>query len=194
MDGMRIHAPRPEGRASTDSGFTLIEVMVAMLVLTGGLMSLVGMFALGVTSAAQSTPMMIAREKAREAVESVHSARDTGTLAWNTVFNVSDDPNGVFLDGPQYLKAAGDDGLVNTADDGAIETMESPGPDGIHGTSDDRTTTLSDFKREVAIDTLTLDASAAVNPALRKVTVTVTYKFHGADQHYVLVTYVSSYS
>jgi hypothetical protein len=92
------------------------------------------------------------------------------------------------------LRSAGDDGLVNTADDGAIEKMENPGPDGSFGTSDDRTTTLTDYKREIAIDTLTLDSSALVNPSLRKVTVTITYKFNGADHDYVLVTYVSSYS
>ncbi len=60
--------------------------------------------------------MLIAREKAREAIESVHAARDTGEASWATIRNVLD--GGVFLDGAQPIKDPGDDGLVNTADDG----------------------------------------------------------------------------
>ena len=61
--------------------------------------------------------MLIAREKAREAVESVHAARDTGEVAWTTIQNVADG-DGVFLNGAQPIKDPGIDGLVNTADDG----------------------------------------------------------------------------
>ena len=78
-----------------------------------------------------STPMLIAREKAREAIESVHAARDTGEFAWTTILNVAD--GGVFLNGAQPVRRPGIDGLVNTADDGAIETMNKPGADGILG-------------------------------------------------------------
>ena len=67
-----------------------------------------------------STPMLVAREKAREAIESVHAARDTGEFAWTTILNVAD--GGVFLNGAQSVRRPGLDGLVNTADDGAVET------------------------------------------------------------------------
>ena len=93
--------------------------------LTVALLSLVGVFAMGVAAMTASTPMLIAREKAREAVESVHAARDTGEFAWNTIRNVAD--GGVFLNGAQPLRRPGIDGLVNTADDGAIETIVKPG-------------------------------------------------------------------
>ena len=63
---------------------------------------------------------LIAREKAREAVESVHSARDMRVITWAQIRNVQQ--GGVFLAGAQPLRTAGADGLVNTADDGALES------------------------------------------------------------------------
>lgn len=175
-----------------DGGFTLIEVMVAIVVLATGVLALVGVFAIGVQKVSTSTPMLIAREKAREAVESVHAARDTGELSWATVNNVAN--GGVFLGGAQPLKTPGNDGLVNTADDGAVETMRKPGADGVLNTVDDEVVALNDFTREVAITTLAFDASAVINPNLRQVTVNVRYKVHNTWRTYTLVTYVSSYS
>ena len=95
--------------------------------------------------------MLIAREKAREAVESVHSARDTGELSWSRVRNVAD--GGAFLNGAQDVKMPGPDGLVNTADDGAIEVLRAPGADGVLNTADDALTTLAHelFQRQITI-------------------------------------------
>ncbi len=140
-------------------GFTLIEVMIAIVVLTVGVMSLVGVMAVGLQTVGASSNMLIAREKAREAVESVHSARDTGELAWGKVRNVSD--GGVFLNGMKDVKVPGNDGLINTADDGAIEVVKTPGPDGILGNSDDVSTPLlpTEFQREVLITTLNRDGT-----------------------------------
>jgi prepilin-type N-terminal cleavage/methylation domain-containing protein len=117
---MRMQLESPAGRQA-ESGFSLIETMVAMGVMSAGLMALVGVFALGVTRMATSSPMLIAREKAREAVESVHAARDTAELAWNTVKNTSETGGGSSPD-RKVSKPPGPDGPVNTADDGAIET------------------------------------------------------------------------
>ena len=85
-------------------------------------------------------------------------------------------------------------GLVNTADDGPIETMKKPGLDGILGTADDETVTLNDFTRQIAITPLNLDGTATVNPNLRQVTVTIRYRVDRAWRTYTLVSYVSSYS
>ncbi len=166
--------------------------MIAMLVLTVGVMGLVGVFTMGVARIATSTPMLIAREKAREAVESVHAARDTGELAWAKVRNVAD--TGVFLSGAQPVKVPGPDGLVNTVDDGPVETLRKPGPDGILNNTDDEIVTLTDYTREIAITPLNYDAVATVNPNLRQVTVIVRYKTNGVWRNYTLVTYVSAYS
>ena len=108
-----VSHPSTSGRA----GFTLIEALVAMMVLTVGLLGLAQSFYVGMRHMSTSSANLIAREKAREAVESVHTARDTRTITWDQIRNVSN--GGVFLDGAQPLQNAGDDGLVNTADDAA---------------------------------------------------------------------------
>src|SRR3954451_10127999 len=137
------------------SGFSLIETIVAMGILATGLLGLAGVFTMGMAHLATSSANLIAREKAREAIESVHTARDTQTIKWCQIYNVSstrtsdcdDQPAGVFLDGAQGVKAPGADGLVNTADDGAVAKL--PGPDGLLGTTDD--VTLSNFTRTIVI-------------------------------------------
>ncbi len=173
-------------------GFSLIEVMIAMVILTVGLLSLVGVAAMGVRRAGESSPMLIAREKAREAIESVHTARDTGELTWTKIQNVSN--GGVFLDAAQSLKIPGVDGLVNTADDGAVEAVRNAGPDGILNNGDDIITTLNDYTRQVTITPLNYDGTATVNPTLRQIQVVVRYKVGGVWNNYTITTYISSYS
>ena len=171
--GPLSHRPSAEG-ARDERGFSLIEVLAAMLILTAGLLPLAALFATAVQRMGASTPMLVAREKAREAIESVHAARDTGEASWATIRNTND--GGVFLTGARAIKDPGNDGLVNTADDGAEEL-----PDTL-------------FTREIAITPLNMDGSAVVNPNLRQVTVTVRYRVGNAWQTYSVVTYISSYS
>lgn len=155
-------------------GFSLVEVMVAMFILTAGLLPLAALFAVGVQRMTASTPQLLAREKAREAIESVHAARDTGEFSWTTIRNVAD--GGVFLSGAQAIKAPGNDGLVNTADDGATQI-----PSG-------------QMTREIDINTLNFDGTATLNPNLREVRVVILYAVGSTWFTYVLTTYISSYS
>jgi type II secretory pathway pseudopilin PulG len=183
-------------------GFSLIEVLVATIVLTVGLLSLVGVAAVGVQRVAQSSPMLIAREEAREAIESVHTARDTGEITWAKINNTTAAVPGVFLAGPQPLKIAGPDGLLNTADDGAIETIRTAGPDNILNNADDVITTLTNYTREIAITPMNCDAgdppicggAGVVNKNLRQIVVTVKYEVNGIWQTYAITTYISSFS
>lgn len=179
-----------------DSGFSLIETIVAMGILATGLLGLAGVFTVGMAHMATSSANLIAREKAREAIESVHTARDTRTIIWCQIYNVSStrtsdcsgQPAGVFLDGEQPIKDPGNDGLVNTADDGAVSKL--PGPDGVLGTSDD--ITLSNFTRSVTI-TNVLDGTTP-NPNLKQIVVTIKYNVGPVKRSYTLTTYVSSIS
>lgn len=163
-----------EGGARDERGFSLIEVLVATVVLAVGLLPLVGLFAVGVQQMGASTPMMLAREKAREAIESVHAARDTGTASWETIQNVAN--GGVFLDNAAPISDPGVDGLVNTADDGAEQLSEGM------------------FTREIDILPVNIDGTANPNPNLREVRVIVRYRLNQVWRTYTLVTYISSYS
>ena len=179
-------------RRRSGAGFTVLEVVIAMSILSVALLSLVGVFATGLRRVGSSSNQLIAREKAREAIESVHAARDTGRVSWGSICNVAD--GGIFLAGTQQLKQPGTDGIVNTADDGAVETVRKPGPDGILGNADDEITSLTNFTREVTITPLNYPNTTTVNPSLRQITVNVRYLVEDTWRTYTLTTYVSSFS
>lgn len=175
-----------------ERGSTLIEALVAMVILTVGLLGLAQVFVVGMTHMATSESNLIAREKAREAVESVHTARDTQTITWAQIRNVSD--GGVFLNGPQALRQPGIDGLVNTADDVMPLEVIGPGPDRQLGTADD--VRAEGFRREIVIQDI------PGSPALRRLIVRIAYRFGATIPPctqtgpgcYVLETFVSSFS
>ena len=186
-----------------DDGFSLLEVLVSMFLLTGSLLALAQVFLLGMSHASTSSASLIAREKAREAIESVHTARDTRTITWNQIRNATarmcaglaepdgwDDTGGTFVDGqqPGGLHVAGPDGLVNTAGDDALplERIVDVGPDGLRGTPDDTEQPLSQFSREIWI----CDHSNS----LREIQVTVDFRVGNLTRQYRLTTYISNYS
>lgn len=178
-------------RYRSADGFSLIEVIVATGILATGLLSLAGVFSIGMIHMAASSPGIIAREKAREAVESVHTARDTGNTPWTKIRNVP--ALGAFLTGPQPMYAAGVDGLANTADDAAAGLEKLPGYDNILGTTDD--IPLTDYTREIQITDLFMDyAPTVVNPNLRQIKVIIRFKAAGFWRTYTLTTFVSSFS
>jgi prepilin-type N-terminal cleavage/methylation domain-containing protein len=189
----------PENVRKSEAGFSLIETMIAMAILATGLLSLAGVFIMGMNHLAGSSASLIAREKAREAVESVHTARDTKTIAWCRIRNAgtptgcADGASGAFLTGATSLTSAGADGLVNTSDDGAVEEAISPGPDKVLGTADDVKVPLSTYTRQIAI-TDVLMPNNQPNPNLRRVTVTIGYRVGTLVRTYTLTTYISAIS
>ena len=176
--------PDTEERNGDQVGFSLIEIMISILILGGGLLTLAIAFAQGMILMSTSHYQQIAKEKASEAVESVTSSRDTRVITWTQIRNVS--RGGVFLDGPQPLRSQGNDGLVNTVDDGAEENETMPGPDGILGTADDVVAPLSTFTREIEIRDI------ATN--LRQIRVIVRYQMGHLTREYTLVTFISSFA
>jgi hypothetical protein len=190
MGRLEARGATSNGATRSDAGFSLVEVVVASGILVAGLLSLAGVFTLGMVHMAGSTPSLIAREKAREAVESVHTARDTGNLPWAKIKNVP--APGVFLTGEQTLKLPGVDGLVNTADDGP-QLEKLAGNDNVAGTADD--VSLLDYTREIQISDLYADGSTTiVNPNLRQIKVIIKYKVAGTWRTYTLTTYISALS
>lgn len=191
--------PKTGTPGDNEAGFSLIETMIAMAILATGLLSLAGVFIMGMTQLAGSSASLIAREKAREAVESVHTARDIRTLAWCEIRNVGTATNcangavAKFVAGAQPLRTAGPDGLVNTIDDGDIEVSVAPGPDGILGNSDDVETPLTAYTRQIEIADILL-ANGNPNPNLRRLTVTIGFTVGQAQRTYTLTTFVSSIS
>lgn len=168
----------------SEAGTSLVETLVALGVLTVGALGAAGSLSHGMQLMAGSPGDLVATQKAAEAIESVFSARDSHILTWAQLRNASD--GGVFLDGGKPLKLAGADGLINTADDGAIESVTYPGKDQLSDTGDDVVETLDQYSREIRIEDLSAD--------LRSITVTVTYRSGAATRTYSLTTYISNYA
>lgn len=193
-------------KKQTESGFTLLEVMIAIVVMTVGLLALMASFATAIAATASAQEDLIARHKALDAMESIYTARNSQQIPFASVNNTTASPPGIFVPGPQPLLCAGPDGLVGTSDDvactspdtgtacpGGIECLVLPGADGILGTADDITQSLGNFTRTITFNQVLLP-SGGVNTSLMAVTVAVTYQKPGwPARTYTVNGLVSSY-
>jgi prepilin-type N-terminal cleavage/methylation domain-containing protein len=181
---------RPRKTSRYPSGFTLLEAMISIVILSFGVLSLSVVYAQGVVYATLTQYDYIAEKKAEEAVETIFTARDTKILTWSQIQNVS--ANGVFLDGPQPLLDPGPDGLVGTADDNPNlpdVIILGPGPDGILGTADDQVANLNPWMtRTINITPVTAEAN------LRQITITINYTICGLQRTYTLISYISAFA
>ena len=177
-------------RSRHPAGFTLLEAMISIFVLTFGVLSLAAVYAQGIFFASLSQYDYVAEKKAEQAVEAIFTARDIKQLTWSSIQNVSN--TGVFLDGPQPILVPGTDGLVGTAtDQGSADELITigPGPDGILGTADDQVVDLNPWmKRTIAITPVTGEAN------LRMITVTINYQVGKMNRTYTLISYISAFA
>ena len=171
----------PRSSRTNAAGFSLIEVLISMAILATGLLSLAGVFAMGLGQLGTSSSAMVAREKAREAVESVHTARDSRVIRWCQIYNVgaardascNGQPDGVFVNGSQPLRNAGRRWPRQHRRRRGRRPQESlqPGPDGLLGTEDDVRTPMLGFEREIEISEIVTNGVA--NSNLRRIGVAI---------------------
>ena len=176
MTQLKSHAPGQRG-------FTLMETMIAIVIMTVGILALLAVFGTAVAATQNAQANLIARQKALETMESIYTARNTQQINFSQIANIVN--GGIFSSGPIPLLSAGPDGLVNTADDvnfpatgvcpAGPECITLPGPDGILGTPDDQAMSLSNFRREILINPVLESDGVTVNPNLKQITVTVSY-------------------
>ena len=184
MPDVTNNVRRRSGVARGEAGFTLIETMVSLGLLTTGMLSLAAVMSLGLRQMSTSSADVVMVQKATEAIENVFTARDARILTWSQIRNVED--GGIFLDGSQALRDPGADGLINTSDDGDLEQAELPGRDNLLGTDDDEVVRLDTYTREIEITDL--------SPGLRQIRVIIRYGAGESTTEYVLTTYVSTYA
>ena len=190
-----VKSTRDNGRGpilrKNSPGFGTLEVLASLFVVTIALTSLLALFGHAIATMKLTQDLLIAKQKAREALESIYTARNTRQISYDNIQNVAD--AGIFLDGFQPLRRPSTDGLIGTADDGAIETLRLPGADGLLNTGDDEIRVLSTFDRQIQIDPI-LYADDTVNPDVRKVTVSIRYTTPlGGQRTYVVESYISRF-
>ncbi|MFZ0430749.1 MAG: hypothetical protein WAO20_21725 [Acidobacteriota bacterium] len=180
-----MRKPASPKHPRADSGFMLIEIMISSLILVIGLLSLLSLYTHAVATVSFSEDDLLAKQKAREALESLFTARNTSQISFSSID--SPESGGIFLSGPQPLRLPGPDGLAGTADDGDPEVIREPGPDGQLGTSDDVIRTLERFRREILVE-----AGPAAD--IKLIRVRVGYRTPtGVQRTYVVSSYVSKY-
>ncbi len=192
------------GKKQAENGFSLLETMIAILVMTIGLLALIASFATAITATESAQEDLVARHKALDAMESIYTARNSQQEPFSALNNIA--AGGIFLSGAQPLLCAGPDGLVGTADDvactapdtgaacpGGVECLVLPGADGVLGTGDDITQSLGNFTRTITFSNVLLP-SGAVNTNLIAVNVTVSYiKPNWGQRSYSVNGLISSY-
>lgn len=196
-----MDSPRPV----LQTGFSLVEVMISIVLMTIGLGALLGALGAALTANQVAQEDMVARQLASEAMEGVYAARNSSQLSFTQINNVSN--GGIFTDGALSVKCAGPDGIVGTADDtscltaagvvcpnSGVKCLTEAGADGILGTADDVILSLNNYTRQVLIAQL-LDVNGNTIPTLRSVTITIQYTVPQSSipKSYSITEYVSSY-
>ncbi len=177
----------------SEQGFSLLEVLFAALVFTIGMVGVLALFTMAVNTSRQSDEELIAKQKAREAMEGIYGARNSSSLGYAQINNVGTNDlstgvsvPGIFTVGFTSLYAAGPDGVVNTADDAGagIEYITLN-----NGT----TRVLSDFQREVRVSPFVAsDGTVAGN--LKQIQINIRYPIaRNATRTYTMNALISQY-
>jgi prepilin-type N-terminal cleavage/methylation domain-containing protein len=178
-------------------GFSLIEVMISMALLTIGLLSLLGIFGYAMAATQGSQENNTAKLLADEAMEGILTARETSNINWTQINNTGS--GGIFLPGFLPIDCAGVDGIIGTADDAACgpQILEQPGPSGVYvGTCPpDACNNLSTFTRQILISPVVPAGGGPPSPTLRSVTITIQYTLpqFRVPKQYILTTFISPY-
>jgi len=112
-------------KISDQSGFSYIDVMIAIVILMVGILALMAGIASGVIQSRGQQQQMLARQIASSTMESIMSVKETdpNRLGWDAVGNIGSNvvggiPRGIFVTGMQnVVPNAGADEVLGTADD-----------------------------------------------------------------------------
>lgn len=179
-------------RYKSDGGFSYIDVMIAIVILTVGILALLSAISGSVLLAKGQEKQLAAKQIATSTMESIMSVKETSDvsrLGWIAVGNVGSNPDaggvprGIFLVGAQPVKT-------------------DAGPDEVVGTADDTGTVMQDFQRQIVITDICdpdRPSSNCTPPGplrvkIRSVRVSVMYFVGRIQRQEVLNTVLTDYS
>jgi type II secretory pathway pseudopilin PulG len=182
-------------KAQHQRGFSLLEAVIAMAVVTIGLIGVLASFAAALGSSGAVQADTLARQKATEALESIYTARQTAQITFDKIQNVSAGGTGIFLAGVNPLTDPGPDGLDGTADDVPAAPITVPGYTGTQtgANPSNQQISLSNFQRQITILNVT-NPDGSINANLRQVTITIQYPgSQGVPRSYTVQALISAY-
>lgn len=191
-------------RQKRQQGFSYIDVMIATVILLVGVLACAAALTGAIVKTQEDEKQLIAKQYATAAIEAIFSARDvlgrndptagdTPGLGFAAAQNTAAGGPGIFPGGKRSIYVDdGKDGIVGTTDD-------TWGPDGVAGNSDDITTTVPDFDREVKITNVNdanndgKDDTTGLAVSLRTIDVIVYYRVQSIQRQLTLTTVIGDY-
>ncbi len=158
---------------NSESGVTILETVIAMMILTVGLLGLAGSIGYAMSVSNMGRNVTNTKLLVVSLLEQMETLRNTEQLTFGQIANQGsvDNTGGVrdFVGFPTAFQPLsinpGPDGIFGTSDD-----LISPGPDNIYGTTDDtvdQTWALPGYQRQISITNLSAN--------LKRIQVTVRY-------------------
>lgn len=199
MDAIETGARALRRKPARCAGFTIIEVLIAGVILVVGMLSMAALFAKALGAVQFSQEGQIARQKSRETLEAIYTARNDASITFDQLQNDGD--GGIFKTGFQTMYLPGSNGIPGTDKDTAVlDRVILPGKNGIIETAsnaaapagDDVFMPLTNFQRQILINNVT-DAAGNVNLYMRRITVTIRINPGSMYAHdYVTTGYISN--
>jgi len=181
MPNNKSSRERPRKQLHSESGVTILEMVVAMLILTVGLLGLAASVGYAVSVSNKGRNLTNSKLLVVSLLEQMETLRNTEQLTFGQIANQGQvDNSGAtrnFLGFPTAFQSLsinpGPDGIFGTDDD-----LISPGPDNVYGTSDDvvdPTWIVTGYQRQISITNL--------SPNLKRIQVTLRYPDAGGQLH-----------
>lgn len=108
-----------------DKGFSLIEIVIAIIIMATGLVALASLLVVGVTLPQRARQQEIAKQLANEIMESIIFAKESNPSGFNTFNSIN------------YGTNHAEGRFVSSSSNLNITKMLTAGPDGVYGTCDD---------------------------------------------------------
>ena len=177
--------------SNSQSGFSYIDVMIALVILLVGVLALLSGIAGSVLQTRGHEQQLLAKQIATSTIESIMSVKETdpARLGWDAVGNIGTNPDafgvnrGIFVNGFQPVRM-------------------NPGPDQVIGTADDDGPIVSGVRRQIMITNICdpdrpspgCTPSGVFRIRVRSVEVTIAYNVGGIQRNERLSTVLTDYA
>lgn len=197
-----------ERTVKLEQGFSMIEVVIAIMIVFVGLLALSAALVMGVALPGRARQQEIAKQMASAIMESIIAAKESPRPGFTTFASIDYvSAGGRFVSGIEPMYEAGPDGVYGTCDDGQpspgtvvpcsgpafgtriVELTADPGGDGLYSTvANNRIRRLFEFTRQVEINN---ESSGQT----KRITVNVSYGTPtGKRETVTLVTKLTNFS